>query len=68
MQPASVVYKAIVAYLEMQVLKVPLETMVQVRKVSRETRDLKELLVQTQLDLRVTKVSKVMMDLFHHLN
>jgi hypothetical protein len=69
-QPESGVLKVVEVFLEILVFKVHSETadLVLALKESRETRDLKELLVQTQLDLRVTKVSKVMMDLFHHLN
>jgi hypothetical protein len=39
-----------------------------VLRASKETQDLTALPVQTQLDLRVTRVIKVMMGLFHLLN
>jgi len=63
-----VVCKVIVVYRETLALKVHSVTMDPVHRASKETQDLTALPVQTQLDLRVTRVIKVMMGLFRHLN
>jgi hypothetical protein len=63
-----VVCKVIVVYRETLALKVHSVTMDPVLRASKETQDLTALPVQTQLDLRVTRVIKVMMGLFHLLN
>jgi hypothetical protein len=63
-----VAYRVNVACQETLALKVHSVTMDPVHRASKETPDLMALLVQTQLDPRVTRVTKVMMGLFRHLN
>jgi hypothetical protein len=67
-QPVFVVYRVNVVCQETLALKVHSVTMDPVHKASKETPDLTELLEQIQLDPRVTRVTKVMMGLFRHLN